>query len=35
MGARGFFGGLFGNVNSSQDSAVPAMQSGVYSLDDQ
>ena len=35
MGARGFFGGLFGVVNSSQDSAIPAIQSGIYSLDDQ
>lgn len=35
MGARGFFGGLFGVVNSTQDEGVPAIQSGIYSLDDQ
>ena len=35
MGARGFFGGLFGDVNSTQAEAMPAIQSGVYSLDDQ
>lgn len=35
MGARGFFGGLFGDVNSAQGDTVPEMQSGIYSLDDQ
>ena len=35
MGARGFFGGLFGDVNSTQGENIESIQSGVYSLDDQ